>query len=422
MDAQRGGSAASDHGSAIRRSRLAVLSVSVLLVVLLSGNVEHAQGFAFAPLINTFAKPERSGSKSGSRLLCQESGGSIAGEPTAAAHAAVIQAVRDAGAGAEWYAYLAASTTANPTFNCPPPLTEQVLGSAAGQSFGCYWRWNHGRWSEMDDDPNLPLYMKGAGVTFYVGNYFAKPQSGSVKVYGPYGGFPSWFNQTAPADSQLRPSAMFGQDLLVVGSGDTSTWSDNRDSGGYDYAGFSFSRFYNRSSWDAEAQRATRVNFWAACQTQGPSRVVYESPDTSSKVQNNWWVIFFSFLTLLCLVAFIVTACCQDNEDMDEPPEDAPAWAQEETNRATHTKSFVSTRSFVQQRGRCASGDDAGAENSEQQLPVKRQGSLYGAKNNAADQLPPNRYPNPLSGPDGVNRLQGSSQHSEGSRLTNNWV
>ncbi|KAG5484090.1 hypothetical protein LSCM1_05945 [Leishmania martiniquensis] len=404
MAEQGGRPVVSNHGGGSRRRRLVALSVVALLVVLLSDGAEYAEGFVFVPLINTFARPERSGSKSQSRLLCQEAGASLAGEPTAAAHAAVIQAVRSAGAGTEWYAFLSASTDANPVFNCPPPLTEQSSGSFGGQSFGCYWRWNHGRWLEADDDAQLPLYREGAGVTFYAGNYFEKPASASVKVYGPYGGFPSWFNGTAPVKSQLRPSSMFGQDLLAVGIGDTSSWSDNRASGGYDYAGFSFSRFYNRSKWDAGAQRASRANFWAACQTQAPSRILYEGVDTSSDLQKNWWSIFLGFLLVLCFVAFVVTACCQDNENMDEPPEDAPEWAQEETNQIAHTKSFVSTRSFAQQ------------------LPAEKQGSLYRANNSAANPPPHSQYPNPLSSPNGAYMQRGDSQHGNSIPFSNNWV
>ncbi|AYU77199.1 hypothetical protein, unknown function [Leishmania donovani] len=414
--------AAPHHVGGARHCRLVVLSVAVLLVVLLSHGVEHAQGFAFVPVVNTFARPEGSGHKIESRLVCQEGGGYIAGEPTAAAHTAVIEAARGAGAGTEWYAYLGASTDASPAGDCPPPLTEHILGSGAGLSFGCYWRWNQGRWTETDDNPELPLHISNVGVTFYIGNYFGEPTSPSVNVYGVQSGFPSWFNATAPKKSQLRPSSMFGQDLLAVGNGDTSTWSDNKASGGYTYAGFLFSSVYNGSRWKEESQRASRAFFWAVCQTQGPSRMMYELHNTSSSVQNNWWVIFFSILMVLCLVVFIVTACCQDNEGMDEPPEDAPEWAQEETNQATRTKSFVSTRSFVQQCSQRTSGDyDGDMGNSVQQLNMK-QGTMYGDNHSAANQMPPNQYPNSFSSPNGADNEGAHSLYTGDRKATGNWM
>ncbi|KAK7198871.1 hypothetical protein NESM_000853600 [Novymonas esmeraldas] len=423
-----------------RRRHGALLSVAALVVLLLSHGVEQARGFAYVPVVNTFARVDTSGNKVESRLVCQEGGGYIAGEPTAAAHTAVIQAVRGAGAGTEWYAYLGASTHDNPPPSCPPPLSQQVPGTPGGASFGCYWRWNQGRWTETDDNPALPLYVSHVGVTFYVGNYYADPSTSVVTVYGPQGNFPTWFNHTTPKTSQNRPSAMFGQELLSVGNGDASSWSDNENSGGYSYASFLFSTIYNTSRFNPTAKAATMSKFWAVCQTQGPSRMMYESQNTSSDLQNRWWVIFFVILLVLCLVAFIVTACCQDHEDMDEPPEDAPEWAQEETQQATRTKSFVSTRSFVQHDSRRGSddgsGDDGGSaggsqrsgnlreddgasvsKNGDQQFYPKKQVSMY-QPNNTQLSRPASQYANRS----GVNSQAGNGQGDDGSRMNNNWM
>ncbi|KAG5509618.1 hypothetical protein JKF63_06323 [Porcisia hertigi] len=334
------------HVRGTRRGRLNAFSVLVVLVVLLGYAVTYVQGFAFFPVINTFAVRETSGNKLESRIACQEGGGFLASEPTAALHAAVIQAARTAGAGAEWYAYLGASTRGNSPAHCPPALPDQIAGISAGQSFGCYWRWDQGRWSQMEDEPALPLFRKNVGVTFSIGNYFSAPAS-PVILSGMQNGFPSWFDRGATVVSVRRPGPMFGQDLLAVGTEDTSTWSDNEDSGGYSYAGYSFGLYYNTSRWNPSAKAASKEKFWAVCQVQGPTRDGYEMPDTSKSLENRWWVIFFVILMVVCFVLFIVTACCQENEDMDEPPEDAPEWAREETEDVTHTKSFVSTRSFV---------------------------------------------------------------------------
>ncbi|XQJ25667.1 hypothetical protein NXY56_001607 [Leishmania guyanensis] len=421
MAVQLDGAVAPHHMDGARRRRPTTLSVAMLLLVLLSYGVEYVQGFAYVPVVTTFVRPDRSGDKMESRLLCQEGGGYIAGEPTAALHTAVIQAARGAGAATEWYAYLAASTNANPLINCPPPLVDHVIGSGAGASFGCYWRWNQGRWSEMDDNPDLPLYISHVGVTFYAGNYFLEPLSPSVSVYGVQGGFPSWFNKTEPLKSQLRPSAMFGQDLLAVGNGDASTWSDNKASGGYSYAGFSFSAIYNSSKWNADAQKASQANFWAVCQAQGSSRMMYEQQDTSSKLQSLWWVVFFVALLVLCFVVFVLAACCQDNENMDEPPEDAPEWAQEETKQVTHTKSFVSTRSFTQQHN-CHSSDDDMSVRNPGEACQQNQSNMYGANHNTANQLPYNQYPNPLSSQNGAYNQGMNNQYNDHSRVTNNWM
>ncbi|GET86984.1 hypothetical protein, unknown function [Leishmania tarentolae] len=376
-------------GVACRR-RLVVLSVATLLFVFLSHCAEHAHSFAFVPVVNTFAMPEKSGNKMESRFACQDSGGYMAGEPTTATHLSVIEAVRGAGAGVEWYAYLGASTDDSLANECPPPVTEHAVGSGLGQSFGCYWRWNQGRWTETDDNPELPLHIPKVGVTFYVGNYFRLPSSPSLTVYGVQGGFPSWFNATSSKQSELRPNSMFGQDLVAVGRGDTSSWSDNQASGGYSYAGFIFGSIYNTSIWDLKAQKSSQMFFWSVCQTQAPSALLFELEDTSSVVQNIWWVIFFAIIMVLCTIAFCVTVHCQEDESMDEPPEDAPEWAKEETNKTTRTKSFVSTRSFRPQPGDDNAGNyghDMGNWVSQYKM---NQGSMYDCNQGAGFQMPPN--------------------------------
>jgi hypothetical protein len=318
--------------------------VLLLLPLLLCEAAAVAHGFAFAPVIASFATAETSANKLQSRLACQQGGGYIAGEPTAALHESVIQTVRSAGAGDTWYAFLGADTEASPAQNCPQPIT--AGSDAGGASYGCYWRWNQGRWVEMADNTALPLYNHSTGVTFYIGNTYKTPVSTAVKFYGATGGFPIFFDYAATEAGNRRPGMLFGKELLVVGKSDTSTWSDNLGAGGYSYAGYSFSSIVGVSVWNSTAQASTKPYFWAICQTQAPSRTMYELANTSSGLQENWWVIYFVVLFVVMFVIFLVAAVCQDDEDMDEPPEDAPVWAQQEMQSAKRTKSFVSTRSF----------------------------------------------------------------------------
>lgn len=320
---------------------VALATTTLLLLLCEAAHVAHA--FAFVPVISSFAVPETTGSVVQTRLVCQQGGGYVAGEPTAALHLSVIQTARAAGAGTTWYAYLGSDTDANAALNCPVPAT---AGGTGGASYGCYWRWNQGRWTEMDDDTTLPLYINGVGVTFYVGNTYAKPASTAVRVYGPTGGFPNYFDGTATANRDKRPGQYYGKQLVAVGSSDTSTWSDNSGKGGYTYADYTYNSIFNMSRWNAASQAASKASFWAVCQSQAPSRTMYELANTSSGLQQNWWVIYLVILFVLTLIAFIIVAVCQDDEDMDEPPEDAPEWAQEETQATKRTKSFVSTRSF----------------------------------------------------------------------------
>ncbi|KPA76394.1 hypothetical protein ABB37_07732 [Leptomonas pyrrhocoris] len=326
------------HGA--RRLALPLL----LLLLLFCGAVRVAHGFAFVPVMSSFAKQDTSGSKMQSRLVCQQGGGYLASEPTVALHQSVIETVRRAGAGETWFAYLGATTDANLEDNCPFPIISGRLIN--GVSYGCYWRWNQGRWAETADNRTLPLYIKGVGVTFYIGNTFEKPQSATVVYYGQASGFPSFFDAADMAPRDRRPGMMFGQDLILRGVSDTSTWSDNLAVGGYSYAGYRWSPVAGVSQWNASAQAASKVNFWAACQVQAPSRTMYEMTNTSSALQKNWWIIFFVVLFVVTLVVFLIVALCQDDEDMDEPPEDAPEWAQQETHETLRPKSFVSTRSF----------------------------------------------------------------------------
>lgn len=325
------------------RTTTTVAVVAAALVLLLCEVAHVAHAFAFVPVITSFAVQETSGTRVQTRLTCQEGGGYVAGEPTAALHLSVIQTVRAAGAGSAWYAFLGADTESSADVNCPVAAPS---GGTGGASYGCYWRWNQGRWTEMKDNASLPLYISGVGVTFFVGNTYLKPSSAFVTAYGPTGGFPSYFNGTATANRDKRPGQFFGKQLVAVGTSDASTWSDNDVTGGYSYAGYTYSSIFNSSRWSVTGRNASKANFWAVCQAQAPSRTMYELTNTTSGLQQNWWVIFLVILFVLVLIAFIIVATCQDDEDMDEPPEDAPEWAQEETQATKRTKSFVSTRSF----------------------------------------------------------------------------
>lgn len=320
---------------------VATASLTLLLLFCEAAHVAH--GWAFVPVVHNFAVKETTASVVQSRLVCQEGGGYIAAEPTALLHQSVVQTVRAAGAADTWYTFLGGDSHANAALNCPKPI---AIDELSGASYGCYWRWNQGRWTEMDDARALPLYIGGVGVTFFIGNTYKVPLSSSVTFYGQTGGFPIFFDTAAVADRDKRPGMLFGKNLVAVGKSDTSTWSDNLESGGYSYAGYTYNSVVGVSRWNADAQTASKADFWTVCQAQTPSRTMYELENTSSGLQENWWVIFFVILFVVMLVVFFIIACCQDDEDMDEPPEDAPVWAQEETQQTKRTKSFVSTRSF----------------------------------------------------------------------------
>ncbi|KPI89662.1 hypothetical protein ABL78_1243 [Leptomonas seymouri] len=385
----RGGSNRRMQG-APPRSQIALLNLVLLLFLCEAAHIAH--GFAFVPITASFAVPDPSASRSQARLLCLNSGGHVAGEPTATLHQSVINTVRAAGAGEIWHAFLGADTKANQRLNCPLPITE--ASTINGVSYGCYWRWNEGRWTATGDDTTLPLSIYAVGVTFFIGNIWRKPSSSTITLYGPTGGFPTFFDRTNEVEGNRRPGMLFGQDLITSGVSNTATWSDNLASGGSSYAGYTYNNIAGASEWNETAQLDSKAFFWAVCQIQAPTRAMYEASDTSSALQQRWWCIFFIILFIVMLVAFIVVACCQEDEEMDEPPEDAPDWAQQETQETKRTKSFVSTRSFHGNNYDAEEADDC----SSRQHGDNAGDAYYDNASSAGDNVSSNNYGNDFQG------------------------
>lgn len=318
------------------------------LTVLLAQPVTVVNGFAFVPVLSFFTKPDPTGDKARSQHICAEGGGFIVAEPSASLHERVIEEAKKAGAGEEWYAYLGSSTHDRQSETSCPNALVNAPTSAQGATDGCRWRWNQGRWAEMPDDTTLPYYIPKVGVTHFMGNYYALPGGSSASHIGPKGDFPHWFDLTNADLSERRPNGMNGQDLLLVGTGSTTRWSDNLATGGYTYAGYTYSNSVLGIAFDEAAQAATKDKFYAICYTQGSSRASMEQYDTSNVIELNWWAIYLVLLFVICLIAVIVIGVCQEREDMDEPPEDAPAWAEEQVKETKQTKQFVSHRSLRQ--------------------------------------------------------------------------
>lgn len=331
--------------------RTAALAVLVLATTLLSCT-HNVHGYAFVPITSVFYGGASSGTASGDAAICLSKGGYLATEATEVLHAADIAAIADAiGATTDFYAYLGGGV--NRVWNytggysgfCPwiradPEYPTNILDANAGDPHQCVFRWQVGRWQMMTSDVGVDVTQPNAGVAFY---------QGSEQTNGSIYNFPTWFFQSGmvrrPGVNRGRYVVLF-QNLETRNFGLGPRWSDNYGLNGYSYA---FNPLQSGIYMEAYA-KATLPSFQTICQGQGPFRLNYEDPRAStpqkSDLQNLWWVIFLVILFVLCLIAYLIIACCQEREDMDEPPEDAPEWAEQETMERNVSKRYVSQRSF----------------------------------------------------------------------------
>lgn len=336
------------HPTSQSTFRLAVITVAAVFLAL--GAVRPVKAYAHIPVVHYFAlKPYGANTKSVAARACGLAGGYLSSEPTVPAHDASDAAA--ASLGRSWYAYLGAdnSESRGPgRQECPPGYRAmfaldyaEYIKTFKGffNPLTCYYRWNEGRWRQMQDDTTLDFFVAGVGVSFYRGNAIPEASPG---IYGPVGSFPSFFERRGDR-AKVRPGPLTGGQVLSVGEDGRSIWSDNEPSVGYSYANFNFT---SGMFPDENAIATSGEHFIALCNVQAPTRDRNELTDTSSDLQDYWWVAFFTLLFLLCFIAFVAIVSCQEREDMDEPPEDVPAWALSEADKVVHTRSLVGHRSL----------------------------------------------------------------------------
>jgi hypothetical protein len=324
-----------------RNALLAVVAAAALL------SIASVHGYDFVPITSLYYGGPSTGSSAGDSGKCLSSGGYLATEATAVLHEADISAIHDAiGTTADFYAYLGGGINMQrfkqggvsgfcPWIESDPEAPKSMPAWDTGKDDDCLYRWRVGRWELMTSDVGATADEQHAGVAFYKGQ--------NIFTTSPYG-FPTWWLTSGFE----RPSVLKGRYVVLFQNSETGAtpeaprWTDNYGLGGYTYA--------NGISFSAAVSATTLQYFHIVCQNQGPFRLNYEDPRAStpqkSQLQNVWWVIFLVILFVLCLIAFLIIACCQEREDMDEPPEDAPEWAETETAERSVSKRYVSQRSF----------------------------------------------------------------------------
>ncbi|KAK7198310.1 hypothetical protein NESM_000788800 [Novymonas esmeraldas] len=316
-----------------------------------------ARGYDYVPVTSIMFAGSTGGVRSADAATCLEHGGYLASEATAFLHEADVQAIEQEGL-TTYYSFLGGGILQAPTMEsnefgfCPfdardPDFRVSVFPQTSGNLSVCYWRWSVGRWLEMPSSSGLPYDIGKVGIIFYRG-YSSSDQ---YRVNG----FPSFFPYTA---SVPHPNAYLGHQLVLTRNAaypNKAVWVDNWASGGYSYAGIT-------AEFPAGSTPASTLKDWkVVCQSQGPLRLNYEMANTTSQLQERWWAIYFTILFVLCLITFLVVALCQEREDMDEPPEDAPEWAEKETAQRSVSHRYVSQRSF---RRDTSSTGSSGGDNS----------------------------------------------------------
>ncbi|KPI82550.1 hypothetical protein ABL78_8440, partial [Leptomonas seymouri] len=325
--------------------RNVVVAVVAVVALLCSGEV---RSYDFVPIISVFHVGASSGTSSGDASICLSRGGYLATEATAVLHNADVAAIQNAiGAATEFYAFLGGGVNLMrsrqggvPGF-CPwnlldPELPTNILIPQIGNIMDCIYRWRVGRWQSMTSDAGQIPDEAHSGIAFFRGQ--------RVRNFSIYG-FPTWWFF---GSDNTRPGFIQGRHVVLFQNGETTSvnlgpqWTDNFGLGGYTYAG--------GLSFVSRAAAATLPMFQTLCQGHGPLRMNYEDPRASShqksQLQYVWWVIFLVILFVICLIIFLALAFCQEREDMDEPPEDAPEWAAKETDERLVSKRYVSQRSF----------------------------------------------------------------------------
>ncbi|KAG5507841.1 hypothetical protein JIQ42_07132 [Leishmania sp. Namibia] len=323
-------------------ARAAAVAATSVVAVLLCYSATGARGYSFVAITSLFYVPGATGTRYEDEGKCLERGGYLATEATAVLHEADVEALESKGF-TTYYAFLGGGIV-QPwhmesyemgfcpfSIKDPDIWTDTPYSQTNGDNNNCYWRWSVGRWIDMPSTSGLPHDEDKTGIIFYRGQ---NALGDDRRV----GGFPLFFPHDLP---MYHPNAQLGHNLVLYRGGLHTTkavWGDTYARGGFTYG--------DNFAGDPELVAATLKDWKLVCQTQGPLRLHYEAANTSSQLQERWWAIYFAILFVMCLVAFLVVALCQEREDMDEPPEDAPEWTEKEAAQRTVSHRYVSQRSF----------------------------------------------------------------------------
>lgn len=347
-----------------------------------------------APVVNYVAVQGGDGNFETSRMLCAQNGGFLPAETTLIHHEQVVQAAQQVTTSEKWFAYLGGSSNINDFNLCPDDkITAEKNGEDASTSRTCLFRWNQGRWLTLQEpvtDAIATLDHPNSGVSFFKGNLYNALDSITTTTNPIINGFASFFDLTNADDTEKRPNVLFGQYVVAVGQGSKSVWSDNVASGGYAYENWKGGKPVTKAAdmFDLDAMDKTRSMFVTVCQVQTFDRATYEQYNTTSGLQERWWVIFLVFFFVVCFVGFVIVAACQEREDMDEPPEDAPEWAEEQNAQVKRSSSFVSAHNLPMYNDTESNRDDNDTN------VASRQGSVYSSYSRPQHQN--SGYTNPL--------------------------
>ncbi|GET85625.1 hypothetical protein LtaPh_0402100 [Leishmania tarentolae] len=323
-------------------SHAAAAAVAAFAVVLLFYGTTGVCGYDFVTITSVFYVPDATGTRSEDEGLCRERGGYLATEATAMLHEADVQALESEGF-TTYYSFLGGGIVQPWHMEsymdgfCPFSMkdpdfwADSSFSQAIGNNSNCYWRWSVGRWGEMLSRSGLPNDVDKTGIIFYKGQSIAGYEN-------QVNGFPLFFPFALP---MFHPNVQLGHNLVLYRGGkhtDKAVWGDTYARGGFTYG--------DNFAGNPTLVQETLKDWKLVCQSQGPLRLSYETDRTSSPLQERWWAIFFAIIFVLCLIGFLVLLFCQEREDMDEPPEDAPDWTEKETSRRTVSRRYVSQRSF----------------------------------------------------------------------------
>ncbi|CAJ1016146.1 hypothetical protein, conserved [Leishmania lindenbergi] len=331
----------------------AAWTAATVVAVLLCYSATGVCGYDFVPITSLFYVPAATGTRFKDASMCLERGGYLATEATAVLHEADVQALESEGF-TTYYAFLGGGIVqpwhmeSYEAGFCPFALKDPDIwidtpySQTSGDNNNCYWRWSVGRWMEMPSRSSLPYDVEKTGIIFYRGQ-------STLGYDRQVNGFPLFFPFNPP---MYHPNMQLGHNLVLYRGGQHTTeavWGDTYARGGFTYG--------DNFADDPQLVAATLKDWKLVCQAQGPLRLNYETSSASTHLQERWWVIHFLILFVLCLITVLVVVLCQEREDMDEPPEDAPEWTEKETGRRTVSHRYVSQRSFRTDVSSTASGN-----------------------------------------------------------------
>ncbi|EPY30274.1 hypothetical protein AGDE_09526 [Angomonas deanei] len=343
--------------------------------------------FKFAPILSMFASDEGTGSYEAALLKCRQGGGYLSADVTDLLHQAHVDTLKGHVGSGTWYAFMGGDsentqqeywTTSSAKDVCPYSQiqrnqTDNKVGKyidSLQRSYNdnsCFYKWNQGRWKEIDDYlvANDRTWFYRSGVKFYryrtqlTGDSSAQ---GDVfqKGYFPWSDTHKGASYVPNKDVLATDRPGINKGLYTVYVGPDGTWSDNEPTGGYTYGGIDqtkcgksdtpFTCFLTADFSDfLPSIKETAGKFYALCDVQVSSRTMLEPYNVAeSPSTENWWIIYLVVLICVGLLVFIILTICQEREDMDEPPEDAPEWALREATAVEKPKRYISQKSFRQ--------------------------------------------------------------------------